>query len=397
MASDPRDNASSYVTIPVRRFPQSMPAAGGNNGQGTLGVGHAAATAAVLAGTGMLVANGGNTIIVGPGVSVTPAGNGGGAVIAWNGGGATTIGNGGVVAAGNDDNEDSGDESDDDSESGARVTNTTDKPFRFNDLPTEIRCAVYRICLKRDRHIIIRNKHVRSKTVHIRHNEDVTATHPQASRAFQAAAPLTPVILRVSKKIYEEARAILYGENKFHLDVLGSIDVLARLHQRSRRFITNVELEIPTTDVDVLDRFAKVVRLSLRYFAELKKLVIYLPIQNPNQHNGNALQLTLGTAPIWESMRWLPEGCVVYLEGQSGPKLEWVLQKYVKLGNPKHVVSGFCVSFSTGTSRKSGGIWSIPAVNLTDFYSNRATRPKAMRCASSTPFLSPAEDCVGLL
>ncbi|KAF2479188.1 hypothetical protein BDY17DRAFT_327969 [Neohortaea acidophila] len=224
-----------------------------------------------------------------------------------------------------------------DCENGDGAPNTTDEPFRFNDLPTEIRYAVYRIYLKRDHHIIIRNKHVRSKTVYIRHIEDVTTTHPQASRAFQAAAPLTPVILRVSKKIYEEARAILYGENKVHLDVFGSIDVLARIHQRSRRLITNVELEIPTTDVDVLDRFAKVVRLSLRYFAGLKKLVIYLPVQNPKQHNGNALQCTLGTAPIWESMRWLPEGCVVYLEGQSGPKLEWVLQKYVKLGNPQYV------------------------------------------------------------
>ena len=122
-----------------------------------------------------------------------------------------------------------------------------------------------------------------------------------------------PEILRLNKLIYKEARQVLYSDNVFTLCLTSGIHTLSTLHQRSRSLIKHVILTIPSHH-DILDGFADLVRLGLRYCWGLKSFKIILQASLPDD-GGRVSGATSVYANAFHILRWLPRGCQVILEG----------------------------------------------------------------------------------
>jgi hypothetical protein len=146
----------------------------------------------------------------------------------------------------------------------------------------------------------------------------------------QDVDPLIVTILRLSKQIYQEARAVLYNENIFTLDLDTALPTLGLLHQRSRRQIKHVELEIPCYN-EIQEKFQETVRLGLRYCFGLKKLVIYMPFIVPGADGSG----TTGNTPLYANgfdiLRWLPKECEVVLQGNVCAEVKAVVSKHATL------------------------------------------------------------------
>lgn len=142
--------------------------------------------------------------------------------------------------------------------------------------------------------------------------------------------PLIVNLLRASKTVYQEARSILYNENLFTLDLETALPTLAALHQRSRRQIKHVELEIPCYN-EILERFQETVRLSLRYCWGLKKFVINMPFVLPGADGSGTTGNTTVYANGFDILRWLPRQCEVVLQGSVCTEIESVVSKNANL------------------------------------------------------------------
>ncbi|KAF1911300.1 hypothetical protein BDU57DRAFT_524344 [Ampelomyces quisqualis] len=128
----------------------------------------------------------------------------------------------------------------------------------------------------------------------------------------QTGDAVVPVLLRLNKQIHKEARQLLYAENIFTLHLSSGIHTLSTLHQRSRSLIKHVVLTIPSHH-DILDGFADLVRLGLRYCWGLKSFRIILQASLPD--DGRIGGATSVYANAFHILRWLPRGCSVVLEG----------------------------------------------------------------------------------
>ncbi|KAH9812982.1 hypothetical protein Tdes44962_MAKER05749 [Teratosphaeria destructans] len=146
----------------------------------------------------------------------------------------------------------------------------------------------------------------------------------------QDADPLLVNILRCNKQIYQEARAILYSENCFTLDLDNALPTLAALHQRSRRQIKHVEVEIPSYN-EILERFQETVRLSLRYCWGLRKFVIHMPFTLPGADGSGTTGNTTVYANGFDILRWLPKQCEVVLQGIVASEIGAVVAKNANL------------------------------------------------------------------
>ena len=124
--------------------------------------------------------------------------------------------------------------------------------------------------------------------------------------------PITPTLLRLNTQIKKEALQLLYADNTFILTLATGIHTLATLHQRSRSLIKHVILTIPSHH-DILDGFADLVRLGLRYCWGLKTFKIILKASLPD--DGRVNGATSVYANAFHILRWLPRGCKVELEG----------------------------------------------------------------------------------
>ncbi|KAK5174014.1 uncharacterized protein LTR77_001094 [Saxophila tyrrhenica] len=177
------------------------------------------------------------------------------------------------------------------------------------------------------------------------------------------AAPDDPLVinlLRVSRDIYEEARDVMYKENVFDLALPTGVHTLAGLHQRSRRLIKHVELEIPTY-TEILERFSEIVRLSLRYCSGLKTLTIHTPFKLPGT-DGNGGHVTNSIANNstvyangFDILRWLPQQCAVVLAGQRNGEIETVVAKHLSLAGTQDKVSYHYYQTYPGSMRMLGG------------------------------------------
>ncbi|CAK4034768.1 Hypothetical predicted protein [Lecanosticta acicola] len=155
---------------------------------------------------------------------------------------------------------------------------------------------------------------------------------------LQTEDPLLVNILRASKEIYKEARSVLYSENLFTLDLNTAMRTLACLHQRSRRQIKHVELEIPTYN-EILERFQETVRLSLRYCSGLKKFVIDMPFTLPGADGSGTTGNTTVYANGFDILRWLPQECDVILTGNTCVEIDTVVNKHLQLAKTLDKVS----------------------------------------------------------
>ncbi|KAK3614585.1 hypothetical protein LTR56_027155 [Elasticomyces elasticus] len=160
---------------------------------------------------------------------------------------------------------------------------------------------------------------------------------PRVARP-QDEDPLLVNLLQCSKTVYQEARSILYSENVFTLDLDTALPTLAALHQRSRRQIKHVELEIPCYN-EILERFQETVRLSLRYCWGLKKFVIHMPFTLPGADGSGTTGNTTVYANGFDILRWLPKTCEVVLSGKTCKEIEQVVSKNATLAKTLDEVS----------------------------------------------------------
>jgi hypothetical protein len=164
-----------------------------------------------------------------------------------------------------------------------------------------------------------------------------TVLPPRAPRP-QDVDPLLVKLLCASKLVYKEARAILYGENNFMLDLDTAQITLAALHQRSRGQIKYLRVTIPTHN-EILERFAEVVRLSLRYCWRLKRFVVHMPFVLPGAEGSSTSGNTTVYANAFDILRWLPRQCEVSLEGNVCEEIRRVVEKNSNLAKSLDEVS----------------------------------------------------------
>jgi hypothetical protein len=174
-----------------------------------------------------------------------------------------------------------------------------------------------------------------------------TVLPPRAPRP-QDVDPLLVKLLCASKLIYKEARAILYGENKFMLDLDTAQITLAALHQRSRGQIKYLRVTIPTHN-EILERFAELVRLSLRYCWRLKRFVIHMPFVLPGAEGSSTSGNTTVYANAFDILRWLPRQSEVILEGNVCEEIRRVVEKNSNLAKSLDEVSHSLYAFHGGT------------------------------------------------
>jgi len=165
-----------------------------------------------------------------------------------------------------------------------------------------------------------------------------TAALPPRAPRPQDVDPLLVKILSTSKLVYKEARSILYGENNFMLDLDTAQHTLAALHQRSRGQIKTLRVIIPTHN-EILERFAEVVRLSLRYCWRLKRFIIYMPFILPGAEGSSTSGNTTVYANAFDILRWLPRQCEVVLEGNVCEEIRRVVEKNSNLAKSLDEVS----------------------------------------------------------
>ncbi|KAF2020701.1 hypothetical protein BU24DRAFT_416395 [Aaosphaeria arxii CBS 175.79] len=203
--------------------------------------------------------------------------------------------------------------------------------FRFMDLPAELRVHIYRMALQRAEPLYI---HLPQKQTITDDEERYCAPVRRPARAGPCrhrpsrvrlerhdphAEPIrrpkdsiNPALLRTCSLVYKEARQVLYSDNEFVLNLDTGIHSLESLRQRNRSLIKSVALTIPSHH-DILDGFADVVRLGLRYCWGLKSLTITLPRSFPDDRH------LAGTTNVYANafhiLRWLPKGCRVKMDG----------------------------------------------------------------------------------
>ncbi|KAF2130462.1 hypothetical protein P153DRAFT_289284 [Dothidotthia symphoricarpi CBS 119687] len=225
------------------------------------------------------------------------------------------------------------------------------KPFPFMELPAELRILVYYMALHRDEPILL---HAQRATPEKSEEDDVpdivNEARSQATMrsgrtrelphympllprpAFAPPAPedaIVPAILRLNQQTYKEARQVLYGDNVFTLRLSSGVHTLSTLHQRSRSLIKHVILTIPSHH-DILDGFADLVRLGLRYLWGLKTFKIILQASLPDDG-----RIPSGATSVYANafhiLRWLPKGCRVILEGNVSEVVRQVVTEEGRL------------------------------------------------------------------
>ena len=200
--------------------------------------------------------------------------------------------------------------------------------FPFLKLPAELRLNIYRcaMCSREPLLLDLAPKDDKDNDETIPQPSSLGPSHDDAN----ANANVNIALLRTCSLVYKEARKVLYSENNFTLSIASSVAALAQLHQRSRSLIKSVTLAIPSHH-DILDSFADLVRLGLRYCWGLKTFAIKLEIMLPDfdtlpaGHHGGIY------ANAFRILRWLPKGCKVILEGNVNESVKRIVAEEGRL------------------------------------------------------------------
>jgi epsin len=216
--------------------------------------------------------------------------------------------------------------------------------FPFIKLPAELRIHIYHMALVREDPLLLHaerapekpeeddNPYARGLGTYVPGREPPGHTFHRPRQSGPERVPLddpiVPEILRLNKLIYREARQVLYSDNVFTLSLTSGIYTLSTLHQRSRSLIKHVVLTIPSHH-DILDGFADLVRLGLRYCWGLKTFKIILQASLPD--DGRVTGATSVYANAFHILRWLPRGCNVGLEGNVSETVKRVVAEEGRL------------------------------------------------------------------
>lgn len=223
--------------------------------------------------------------------------------------------------------------------------------FPFMNLPAELRIHIYHMALDRLEPLFLHVPRVPDVPEHdfppppitrysdlssmstVAVNRIDTRRHdvplPADEHPTPLSDPIVPQILLLNKTIYKEARQVLYSENVFRLRLSSGIHTLSSLHQRSRSLIKHVILTIPSHH-DILDGFADLVRLGLRYCWGLKtfKIILKASLPDDGRISGGATSVY---ANAFHILRWLPRGCKVVLEGRVTESVKRVVEEEGRL------------------------------------------------------------------
>jgi hypothetical protein len=208
--------------------------------------------------------------------------------------------------------------------------------FPFLRLPAELRLHIYRICLKRDGVLTLHlQKPEEKENPSLQQGEEkdgpsnASSIVPTLYGDISRNNDIAVALLRTCTLIYKEARQVLYAENTFTLLLPTGIPTLSLLHQRSRSLIKSVTVTVPSHH-DILDGFADLVRLGLRYCWGLKRLTVTLEIYSPDDRTmTNGSTSVNGKTSVYASafhiLRFLPKGCKVLLEGNVSEAVKQVV------------------------------------------------------------------------
>ncbi|KAF2460585.1 hypothetical protein BDY21DRAFT_168185 [Lineolata rhizophorae] len=236
------------------------------------------------------------------------------------------------------------------------------KPFPLMSLPTELRLNIYRMALCRHKPLLLHverkedplrdealdedsssgsttsegdrsessSQRRRRRRRHRRQRSRVTMRLPPRTELKEGlnTEPIVPNLLLASKTVLREARPTLYSDNTFVLKLDSALYSLSSLHQRSRSLIKHVRLTVPTHH-DILEGFAELVRLGLRYCWGLRTFTIVLPYMFPD--DGGISGSTNVYANAFHILRWLPQTCTVRLEGHAHKDIKKVVEENTKL------------------------------------------------------------------
>jgi len=147
----------------------------------------------------------------------------------------------------------------------------------------------------------------------------------------QDEEPLNAALLRVSQTVYKEARQVLYSENTFYVEFDSGVQTMQALHQRSRSMIRHIKLTIPNAG-DILDQFADLVRLAVRYCWHLQRFEIVLPFRltsvESDVRNAAASRATIHMyANSFNILRWLPRQTKVTVAGEVCEEIRKVISQ----------------------------------------------------------------------
>jgi hypothetical protein len=215
--------------------------------------------------------------------------------------------------------------------------------FPFLELPAELRVHVYRMALQRDEPLLLHRDRLEDNDpsccetstsdrseVEVRLSRLPKETSPPSPTSTTSTASLLDVaLLRTCKLIYKEARQVLYADNTFTLLLPTGIPTLSHLHQRSRSLIKSVALTVPSHH-DILDGFADLVRLGLRYCWRLESFTILLDGVFPDDR----VLVNAGTsvyATAFHILRFLPRKCKVVLKGEVTEVVRRVVEEEARL------------------------------------------------------------------
>jgi hypothetical protein len=250
--------------------------------------------------------------------------------------------------------------------------------FPFMSLPTEIRLQIYRLALARDTPVLL---HVAKPKVvkkeETPEEEDlmhITRGSVQRARGMRVFSqidsrnyydtdvdrrgpshedPLTTTILLISKQVHSEARPVLYSENTFVLQLDSAVYTLTKLRQQSRSLIKHVSLTVPSHH-HVLEGFADLVRLGLRYCWGLQTFTISLPTFLPRDRevgsNGTNVY-----ANAFHILRWLPQSTKVVLDGGATHDIRQVVEENRRMANDLDNVSFSFLGFQIRMAWRSIG------------------------------------------
>lgn len=244
----------------------------------------------------------------------------------------------------------------------------------FMSLPTEIRLQIYRLALARNTPVLLHvakpkvNKKEEAPEDELMYMTRGAAQHARRMRVLSPfdihdtqtdsdppphEDPLNPALLLVSKQVHSEARPVLYSENNFVLQLDSAVYTLTKLRQQSRSLIKRVSLTVPSHH-HVLEGFADLVRLGLRYCWGLQTFTIALPSFLPRDRevgsNGTNVY-----ANAFHILRWLPQTTNVILDGRATDEIRRIVDENGRMAKDlDNVSSRFLSNFRfCGIGRRS--------------------------------------------
>lgn len=123
----------------------------------------------------------------------------------------------------------------------------------------------------------------------------------QTSRALKYfSLAITTAIFHLSKKIYDEAKKVFYGQNRFHCNSLAELqDFLATTHCNLLHWIPELTIRYNANPRVASKAFALLARLH-----NLKHLVLHFDMQHSPGHGPPEV---VGIDKLWESLAQLPK------------------------------------------------------------------------------------------